>query len=196
MLSAIAAAVLLGGCVCSGEHGARTGDQSAAAAAEVAEASADEEPSVLTGRVSREEIEAAEPDWVAAEVAAEIDAGAAAALAAVPPGATVDVFLGTWCSDSRREVPRLWRALDEAEGRTGGEMPFTIRYVAVDRSKGEPADLVAGRGIELVPTFIVRRDGAEVGRIVESSPHGVEEDLRALLTGEAAGVLTASEDGG
>ncbi len=146
------------------------------------------EKPVLTGEVGREQVEATVPDWVEAELAAEIDAEAARTLAAVAPGAEVTVFFGTWCSDSRRELARLWRAFDEI----GGEVPFEIRWIGVDRDKKEPADRVAGADLRYVPTFIVVRDGREVGRIVETSPHGIENDLLALLTGKASGVLSAS----
>lgn len=145
---------------------------------------------VLVGPVTREGIEAAVPPWVEAQVAAQPDAEAARALAAVEPGAEVTVFLGTWCGDSRREVPRLWKALDEA----GGAVPFAIRYVGVDRAKKEPAAAIAESGVHYLPTFIVRRGGTEVGRIVETSPNGIEKDLLALLTGRARGVLATRED--
>lgn len=154
------------------------------------EAQAEEEPA-LVGAVTREQIEESHPDWVQAEVSAAPDAEAARALAAVEPGAEVTVFLGTWCGDSAREVPRLWRALDE----TGGEVPFKIHYIGVDRKKKEPAAPVANYEIEYVPTFIVSRQGREVGRIVEEAPHGVERDLLALLSGKAQGVLSASQPG-
>jgi hypothetical protein len=144
--------------------------------------------SVLVGAVTREQVEAAVPDWVQAEAESQPNAAAAKALAAVEPGAEVTVFLGTWCGDSRRELSRLWRALDE----TGGAVPFEIRYVGVDENKEQPADLVSAHDVRYVPTFIVRRGGREVGRIVEHSPHGVEEDLLALLTGESQGLLSAS----
>jgi len=146
------------------------------------------EPAVLVGPVTREQIEAADPEWVRAEVSAAPDAAAAQALASVEPDAEVAVFLGVWCSDSRREVPRLWKALDAA----GGMVPFQIRYIAVDRQKKEPAADIAGSGIHFVPTLIVSRGGHEVGRIVEQSPHGVEKDLLALLTGQAHGVVSTS----
>ncbi|HEX9942905.1 MAG TPA: thioredoxin family protein [Thermoanaerobaculia bacterium] len=145
---------------------------------------------VLVGPTTREGIEAAVPAWVQAEVEAQPDAEAARALAAVEPGAEVTVFLGTWCDDSRREVPRLWKALDE----TGGAAPFQVRYVGVDRAKKEPAAAIAESGVLYLPTFIVHRDGREVGRIVETSPHGVEKDLLALLTGQASGVIATRED--
>jgi thiol-disulfide isomerase/thioredoxin len=143
---------------------------------------------VLLGVVVREEVEAAVPDWVDAEVAAEIDAEAARSLTAVPGGAEVSVYFGTWCPDSRRELARLWRAFDEI----GSMVPFEVRFVGVDRSKQQPADLLAGVALRYVPTFVVRRDGREVGRIVETSPHGIEQDLLALLTGKAGGVLSGS----
>jgi len=147
------------------------------------------EEAVLVGPTTREKVEAS-PEWVQAEVDAKPDAGAAQALGAVEPGAEVTVFLGTWCGDSRREVPRLWKALDTE----GGAVPFQIRYIGVDHDKKQPADLIKEDDVRYLPTFIVRRGGHEVGRIVESSPHGVEQDLLALLTGKASGVLTTRQD--
>ncbi|HEY0514416.1 MAG TPA: thioredoxin family protein [Thermoanaerobaculia bacterium] len=147
------------------------------------------EASVPVGPVTRETVEAT-PEWVQAEVEAKPDPEAAKALAAVPAGAEVTVYLGTWCGDSRREVPRFWKALDAV----GGNVPFAVRYVGVDRQKKEPAEAVAKDGVRYLPTFIVRRDGREVGRVVESSPKGIEADLLALLTGKAAGVISARQD--
>lgn len=144
---------------------------------------------MLVGAVTREEVEAHSPEWVQAEVEAQPDAGLAQALASVEPGAEVTVFLGTWCGDSRRELSRFWKALDQ----TGGTVPFQVRYVGVDREKKEPAG-VKEDGVLYLPTFIVRRGGHEVGRIVETSPHSVEQDLLALLTGKAQGVLATRED--
>jgi thiol-disulfide isomerase/thioredoxin len=144
----------------------------------------------VIGPTTREQIESAVPDWVQAEVEAQPAAETARALAAVSPGAEVTVFLGTWCSDSRREVPRFWKALAEA----GFEVPFEVHYVGVDRGKKEPAGELAANDVRYLPTFIVRRDGRETGRIVETSPNGVERDLLDLLTGKARGVLATRED--
>lgn len=144
---------------------------------------------MLVGTVTREQVEAAVPEWVQAEVEAQPDAGMVQALASLEPGAEVTVYLGTWCGDSQREVSRFWKALDQ----TGGIVPFQVRYVGVDRAKKEPAG-VQEDGVLYLPTFIVRRGGHEVGRIVETSPHSVEQDLLALLTGKAQGVLATRED--
>jgi len=149
-----------------------------------------EEKPVLVGPQTREKIEAAVPEWVQVEVESAPEPQAVKALAAVPPGARVTVFLGTWCGDSRREVSRLWRALDEA----GGSVPFAIDYVCVDHDKKDPGGLAGPAEVKYVPTFVVSRGGREVGRIVESAPHGIEKDLLALLDGSAHGVLSGRDD--
>lgn len=174
------AALVLVSAACTADGGQTTATQETPAASE--------EKAVLVGQVTREQVEAAAPDWVQAQVEAQPGAEAARALTGVAPGAEVTVFLGTWCGDSRRELSRLWRALDEA----GGTVPFQVRYIGVDREKKQPADLVAENDIRYVPTLIVRRDGRELGRIIETSPNGVEQDLLALLTGKAQGALSGS----
>lgn len=153
-------------------------------------AAQDAADSVVVGPTDRGKVEHTVADWVAAEIEAKLDGAAVAGLARVPKGAEVTVYLGTWCSDSKRELSRLFRVCDELSGL--GEMPFSLRYVGVDRQKAQPAEAIATDGVLYLPTFIVRRDGREVGRIVETSPHSVEEDLLALLSGKAAGVLSAS----
>jgi thiol-disulfide isomerase/thioredoxin len=165
-----------------------------ASAGEQAGNSAAKEPTqeegVLVGDVTREQIEEAVPDWAQAEAESAPDPEACRGLAAVNPGADVTVFLGTWCGDSRREIPRLWKALDLA----GPAVPFEIHYIGVDRAKQEPAGRPAGDDIRYVPTFVVRRNGQEIGRIVEHSPSGIEKDLLALLTGQAQGLITSRTD--
>ncbi|HEV7667815.1 MAG TPA: hypothetical protein VGS22_04780 [Thermoanaerobaculia bacterium] len=155
-------------------------------AVEAAPASA----SVLVGKVTREQVEEAAPEWVLSEGKASPEAAAVRSLGKVAPGATVTVYLGTWCGDSQREVSRLFRTLDEM----GGSFPAAIELIGVDETKREPKALLAGVDLEFVPTIIVRRGGQEVGRIVESSPHGIEVDLLDLLEGRAKGVLSLRGD--
>lgn len=144
---------------------------------------------VLLGELTRSGIEESIPAWVEEELLAAPDPRASMALGSALEGAEVTVFLGTWCEDSRRELARLWRALDSA----GVLDPIGIRYIGVDRELTEPGQRATGRGLERVPTFIVQRQGSELGRIVETSPNGVEIDLVALLRGDVSGVITASD---
>ncbi len=64
----------------------------------------------------------------------------------------------------------------------------------MDRDKLEPRELLAGVDLRLVPTLVVRSNGREVGRIVESSPTGIERDLLDLLTGRQGGLITSSAE--
>ncbi len=89
------------------------------------------------------------------------------------------VAMGTWCPDSREQVPRLEAVL----AALGKASPFDApRLVGVDRSKAaDPASFPFGP-VELVPTIVVTAGGAEVGRIVETPKSGrVEEDLARIL---------------
>ncbi|MCP4200314.1 MAG: thioredoxin family protein [bacterium] len=148
------------------------------------------EPEPIVGPTTQAEILAEMPEWVGDLVRAEPDEVWSRRLAEPVDDAEVVVFFGTWCSDSRRELTRLWRAVEMA----GGDLGFPIRYVGVDRTKSEPEDLLEGKEILYVPTLIVVKSGIESGRIVESAPEAIEKDLVALLTGEADGWLSGRDD--
>jgi len=157
---------------------------------EGSEASESEKPSVLKGRVTPGRVTEVFPEWRERLEEVEVEDGDARALGDVEPGAEVTVYFATWCGDSRREVPRLWKALRSA----GGDVPFSVEYVALDRDF-EAGDIsLEGESVQYVPTFVVERNGKEVGRIVESAPDKIERDLRALLAGDKEGVLSARND--
>jgi thiol-disulfide isomerase/thioredoxin len=143
-------------------------------------------PAHAVGETSRDWIVEHHPTWAADRATAPDDA-AARSLAQVDPGAEIEVYLGTWCPDSRREVPRFWRALDIA-----GDVPFEVRYVGLDRDfQAGDVDLES-RDVIAVPTFVVLRDGKEVGRVVETAVDGIEADIGALLSGDATGTISAT----
>ena len=94
-------------------------------------------------------------------------------------GDRVEVFMGTWCHDSQREVPKFLRVIDDLRA-MGTQIP--ISFFALDRSKQKPAELTAGRSIEKVATFIYYRGDQELGRIVEKTHSSqFEDDLLALI---------------
>ncbi|RPH38220.1 thioredoxin [bacterium] len=86
------------------------------------------------------------------------------------------VFLGTWCPDSRREVPRFLKTADEA-----GIPSERIRLYALDRSKKSDDGLSEQYHIERVPTFIFLKHGEEIGRITEVPQVSVEADMVMIL---------------
>ena len=76
---------------------------------------------------------------------------------------TYEIFLGTWCGDSRREVPRIEKIFNAM-----GVDINNVNIVAVDRDKISPNGEQEGKDIRYVPTLIVSKNAQEIGRIVES----------------------------
>ena len=97
----------------------------------------------------------------------------------VRAGDRVEVYMGTWCDDSQREVPKFLRISDDLKSQFGVDLPVT--FVAVDRSKQQPAELLKGKSIDKVATFIYYRDGQELGRIAERPTGLFEDDLLTIV---------------
>ena len=86
------------------------------------------------------------------------------------------VVLGTWCGDSKREVPKQLKIFDVA-----GVAESKIMIFGVDRSKKSPDGTTDKYNVLRVPTLIVMKGGEEVGRIVENPRTSQEKDLLHLL---------------
>ncbi|MEO7923690.1 MAG: hypothetical protein ABIR30_08420 [Chitinophagaceae bacterium] len=96
----------------------------------------------------------------------------------------ISIFFGTWCGDSKREVPRFLKLLSEVS--------FTVKNVqliAVGNGdslvKQSPQHEEAGLGIFRVPVFIIYKNGKEINRINEFPVLSLEKDLQNILGGEA-----------
>ncbi|PQJ76196.1 thiol reductase thioredoxin [Polaribacter gangjinensis] len=90
---------------------------------------------------------------------------------------TIKVFMGTWCGDSRREIPRFYKILDETK--------FDVNYlqlIAVDRSK-KYDNYEKGLTIFRVPTIIFYKNGKEIGRFVEYPRETIEKDFLKIVSG-------------
>jgi thiol-disulfide isomerase/thioredoxin len=90
------------------------------------------------------------------------------------------IFMGTWCGDSRREVPRLLKMLDCC-GFPMDQLQLIMVSNHSDMYKKSPGREEAGRNIIRVPTLIVESNGQEVGRLVEYPVLTLEKDLLAIL---------------
>ncbi|MCK9209655.1 MAG: thioredoxin family protein [Ignavibacteriaceae bacterium] len=89
---------------------------------------------------------------------------------------SITIVMGTWCSDSRREVPRFYKILDSLNF-----PPGKVKLIMVDRKKEAGEMDISSLKIELVPTIIFYNDGLEVGRIIETPKETLEKDLAAIL---------------
>lgn len=89
----------------------------------------------------------------------------------------IEVFMGTWCEDSKREYPRLMKILDEAKFPENRIVTY-----AVNENKRSFYGEDQGKDIRFVPTIIFYRGGKEVARIVESPVSGsLEEDILMIV---------------
>lgn len=93
--------------------------------------------------------------------------------------ARVEIFLGTWCGDSRYWVPRfikLWDSLGLGRDQ--------LELVALSNEEGKrlqsPKGQEKGKNIHRVPTFIISQNGVEMGRIVEYPVNDLFTDLSQI----------------
>lgn len=108
------------------------------------------------------------------------DKGVVEKLKPLLKGVKIKAFMGTWCGDSRREIPNFYKTLDEA-----GFNYKNLEMVTVTRKKTANG-LEKGYNITNVPTFIFYKKGKEMGRFVEHAvgESTLEKDFLKILSGE------------
>lgn len=134
-------------------------------------------PQPLTGKVTRADVQTA-AGWEKLKAEEYTpDASFVKAIQGKTGEVKVLLFLGTWCGDSKREVPRFFKLMDQA-----GITESQVEMIALDRSKKDAEGLTEKWGIKYVPTFIFIKDGIELGRIVETPKDSLEANIAFILT--------------
>jgi len=105
------------------------------------------------------------------------DPAAIATLQQVEQPTEIVVFYGAWCTDSHREIPRFLKIIA-----TVNNQNIIVTDYGVNRQKQDELGKFEIYGIELVPTFIVIRNGIELGRIIERPDRSLAEDLAAIMS--------------
>jgi thiol-disulfide isomerase/thioredoxin len=93
-------------------------------------------------------------------------------------GITIKIVMGTWCPDSRREVPRFMKILDNWQ--FPGDQ---VTFIGVDNEKLSPLGEYEKLDIHRVPTFIFYKNNIESGRIIENPETSLEQDMVNILGG-------------
>ena len=102
---------------------------------------------------------------------------AVAAFKAMKDSINIIVFGGTWCGDTKQLLPHFF-SLTEAAGFPAER----ITMLGVDRSKKTVQHLTEAFGIINVPTFIIMKNGKEIGRVVEYGKYGaVDRELGEIV---------------
>jgi len=93
-------------------------------------------------------------------------------------GLSIKIVMGTWCPDSRREVPRFMKVLDAWNFPAG-----SLTFIGVDNGKLSPIGGYEALEIHRVPTFIIYKNNIEAGRIIENPETSLEQDMVKILRG-------------
>jgi hypothetical protein len=130
----------------------------------------------IVGPLTREILFEKCPDWLAVTAAYQPKPDCLDKLRGLGREVKIEIYLGTWCSDSKAHVSEYFKVLEMANTPL---VQTSCIGIPEDRSKRAP--FYQGKDIVKLPTFLVFVDGREVGRIVETPDRSVEEDLVRIL---------------
>ncbi len=88
----------------------------------------------------------------------------------------IEVYLGTWCPDSVRNVSAYFKIMDMVDN-----PHLTTKYVGLPRDKDARKPYIKDKNIVRIPTFIALINNQEKGRIIENPTRSVEEDLYEII---------------
>lgn len=96
----------------------------------------------------------------------------------------VEIFFGTWCGDSKKNVPEFIKLWDHL-GFSRDQLSLIAVYDNTDKSKNKtsPNNEELGKYIHRVPTFIFYKNNQEIARIVEHPVNSLEIDLSQIALG-------------
>ncbi|NRF41287.1 thioredoxin family protein [Pedobacter foliorum] len=89
----------------------------------------------------------------------------------------ITIVLGTWCGDSREQLPHFLKTIDSSSF-----AEENITFICVDRAKETEDELLNDLNIDRVPTFIIYHNREELGRIIEKPTISIEEDMVLILS--------------
>ena len=82
----------------------------------------------------------------------------------------VRIYLGTYCPDSKKWVPRFFALQDS--------LPVgNLSIISVDTTKKDEKGLAIADSIKKIPTFIFLKEGKEISRITEKPKGRLEKAL-------------------
>jgi thiol-disulfide isomerase/thioredoxin len=98
-------------------------------------------------------------------------------------GFSIKMFFGTWCGDTKREMPRLLKVLDEI-GFSKEKITFIALSSADSLKKQSNNHEERGYNIFRVGCYVIEKNGVEVNRIYELPTLSMERDLLAIFSNQ------------
>ena len=98
-------------------------------------------------------------------------------------GVDVEIFVGTWCGDTKFLVPKFietWKQL----GLDTKRLSIIALHNEGSNYKQGPSKETIGRNIHRVPTFVFSKSDKEIGRIVERTVHDLDTDIMLIANAD------------
>ena len=90
---------------------------------------------------------------------------------------SIVLFMGTWCGDSKEQVPRFFMIMDMLNFDTHSiKIYCNKRGIYADDPYANQFNIIK------IPSFIIFKDGVEIGRIVETPKVSLEKDLLEIIS--------------
>ena len=91
----------------------------------------------------------------------------------------ITIFMGTWCEESQKDLPGFLKILDMAE-----LDKKKLQLIGMTEEKTTPDNLEKDLDIFNIPTYIFKKNGKEINRIVEFPVETLEKDVLKILSGQ------------
>lgn len=114
---------------------------------------------------------------------AETDSSSINALKIAFKKKSIEIFAGTWCGESKADLPKFLKILKEA-GVDSNQVKLIFLNNTAAQFKQSPKHEEAGKNIVRTPTYIVYSGKKEMGRIIDSPIESFEKDLLKILRKE------------
>ncbi|MBT5185308.1 MAG: thiol reductase thioredoxin [Kordiimonadaceae bacterium] len=136
---------------------------------------------ILLGEISKSDLQQAPfSTWYEEyENGYQVDAASIEGLQDLLKGVEIKIGMGTWCHDSKREVPRFYKILDQA----GINLEQTKMY-GLDRKKQSDNSEAISMQVQNTASIVFYKNGIEMNRIVERPVVSLEKDMMTILRGE------------
>jgi hypothetical protein len=134
----------------------------------------------LQGELTQDEILNNLPDWRTVAESYSPNLEFISRLQAFSEEIQIEVFLGTWCPDSKQNVSAYFKIMDMVQSPL-----IRTTYIGLPQKKEDRAKYIQGKDIQRIPTFIVIFRGQEAGRVIETPRTSVEEDLWTIIQGKS-----------
>jgi len=130
----------------------------------------------MQGPSTQEEIYQNCPGWKAVADSYSPEAAAIDRLKSVRQEIRIEIYFGTWCSDSKAHVSEYFKTMELVANPL-----FITLPTGLPQDKQARQTYIQGKDVTKLPTFIVYINGQEKGRIIEIPKKSVEEDLVDIL---------------